>query len=193
MRVVAEGVSVQARDLHAPVLPQLSRVQPAQRRHHGCLREGARDVGARAHLQAAQDVPLHRLYELRLRVRPHAAGRARLSRSAAARAQDAREQNCQAKIGHILQKVRREIEWTRTRTAVLLSSARAVRTVARAAEPRCCARASLNQTEPRAAQLLYGGNHVGSRIMARASFEPTARKTHFQHSHARHARAGNDS
>ena len=58
------GVAVEVRDLHAAVFAHLARVQLAQGRDHGGLGHGVRDVGPAPHLQAAQDVPLHRLQEV---------------------------------------------------------------------------------------------------------------------------------
>lgn len=58
------GVAVEVRDLHAAVLAHLACVQLAQGSDHGGLGHGVRDVGPAPHLQAAQDVPLHRLQEV---------------------------------------------------------------------------------------------------------------------------------
>lgn len=79
---------VQAGDLHAAVLPHLAGVQLAQRRDHGRLGHGVRDVGPVPHLQPAQDVPLHRLQEIpvhlaRLLGPPEAAGGACVLRGTA--------------------------------------------------------------------------------------------------------------
>lgn len=91
-RVVGRGpgarLPVQAGDLHAAVLPHLAGVQLAQRRDHGRLGHGVRDVGPVPHLQPAQDVPLHRLQEIpvhlaRLLGPPEAAGGACVLRGAA--------------------------------------------------------------------------------------------------------------
>lgn len=78
---------VQAGDLDAAVLPHLAGVQLAQRRDHGRLGHGVRDVGPVPHLQPAQDVPLHRLQEIpvhlaRLLGPPEAAGGACVLRGA---------------------------------------------------------------------------------------------------------------